>query len=95
MHLSAILLSFLPLAYASPIASRCSRLKDLAQQLNALAHWDRTAMTERELSLLEKLIMAQPVVRSELEKCSAAAAAATTVNHRRGLGDVLEEAGVS
>lgn len=88
MHFLSIFLTLLPLAYASPIPSRCLELQQLDETLTALADIDRTNMTEHGVKKLGELMIAQPAIRKELEKCF-------TDNRRRDLDDALSGLGVS
>lgn len=88
MHFLTILLSLLPLAYANPIPSRCLELQQLDETLTALADIDRTNMTEHGVKKLGELLVAQPAIHRELEKCF-------NGNRRRDFEDVLSGLGVS
>lgn len=88
MHFFSIFLSILPLAYANPIPSRCLELQQLDETLTSLADIDQTTMTENGVKKLGELLVAQPAVRRELEKCF-------TENRRRDLDDALNGLGVS
>ncbi|OJJ89099.1 uncharacterized protein ASPGLDRAFT_41034 [Aspergillus glaucus CBS 516.65] len=88
MHFLSIFLTLLPLAYASPIPSRCLELQQLDETLTALADIDRTNMTEHGVKKLGELMVAQPAIRKELEKCF-------TDNRRRDLDDALSGLGQS
>lgn len=88
MHFLSIFLTLLPLAYAKPIPSRCLELQQIDETLTALADIDRTTMTEHEAKKVGELLIAQPAIRRELEKCF-------TDNRRRDLDDALTGLGVS
>ncbi|ODM23183.1 hypothetical protein SI65_00772 [Aspergillus cristatus] len=88
MHFLSIFLTLLPLAYASPIPSRCLELQQLDQTLTTLADIDRTNMTEHEVKKLGELLVAQPAIHRELEKCF-------NGNRRRDFEDILSGLGES
>ncbi|BCR83356.1 uncharacterized protein ACHE_10758S [Aspergillus chevalieri] len=88
MHFLSIFLTLLPLAYTSPIPSRCLELQQLDQTLTTLADIDRTNMTEHEVKKLGELLVAQPAIHRELEKCF-------NGNRRRDFEDILSGLGES